>query len=149
MWKWIGGAAVALATLVAGAGWYLWNYGTTKIDGLDGPIGGKGNRTEELSQLDLGADIPDLQGFTMRARYIVVPPGGIIRIHSHFGRPAFSYMVNTPVVQHRSDLDVPISHHQGDLSRDVNMAHWWKNESNQTAIWYVADIFPSNGNKGE
>lgn len=120
------------------------------IDGLTGPAIGQGNRTEAIDEFPLGAEIPGFDGYVMRARYVVVKPGGHIRIHQHFGRPAFSYIVSGPVTEHRSDAETPIHHEAGGLTADVNIAQWWTNDSKtEEARWYVVDIYKSGGNAGE
>lgn len=149
MVKWILGALAAIVLAGGAYGLWFWKHGTLTMYGLTGPALGQGNSTESPQDFDLAQQIPGFEGYRMRGRYIVVKPGGIIRIHDHHGRPAFSYMVNVPVDQHRSDRQDVIHHRQGDVSADVNMAHWWRNTSNQTAIWYVVDIYHATGNKGE
>ena len=119
------------------------------IHGLTGPAIGNGNSTEAIDEFPLGEEIPGLEGYNMRARYVVVEPGGHIRIHNHTGRPAFSYIVNAPVTQHRSDGDEAIDHQPGALTADNNIGHWWKNDSDETARWYVVDIYQTGGNAGE
>ncbi len=119
------------------------------IEGLSGPAIGQGNRTEAIDEFPLGEEIPGFDGYVMRARYVVVAPGGHIRIHSHHGRPAFSYIVTGPVTEHRSDVDAPIRHEAGALTADVNIGQWWTNDSDQEARWYVVDIYRADGNAGE
>ena len=119
------------------------------IDGLSGPAIGQGNRTEAIDEIPLGEEIAGFDGYVMRARYVVVKPGGHIRIHQHFGRPAFSYIVTGPVTEHRSDADAPIRHEAGALTADVNIAQWWTNDSDEDARWYVVDIYRTDGNTGE
>lgn len=120
------------------------------IHGLSGPAIGNGNSTEAIDEFPLGAEIPGFEGYNMRARYIVVGPNGHIRIHNHTGRPAFSYIVNAPVVQYRSDRPgEPITHEPGSFSADNDIGHWWRNNSDQTARWYVVDIYKTGGNAGE
>lgn len=120
------------------------------IHGLFGPAIGNGNSTEAIDEIPLGEEIPGLNGLNMRARYVVVAPGGHIRIHNHTGRPAFSYIVNAPVTQYRSDQPgEPIAHEPGSLTADNNIGHWWKNDTDETARWYVVDIYKTGGNAGE
>lgn len=149
MIRWIIGLVVAILLAGGAYGLWFWKHGTLTMYGLTGPALGQGNSTQSPQEFDLAQQIPGFEGYRMRGRYIVVEPGGVIRIHDHHGRPAFSYMVNVPVDQHRSDRKDVLHHRQGDLSADVNMAHWWRNTSNQTAIWYVVDIYHATGNKGE
>jgi quercetin dioxygenase-like cupin family protein len=138
-------AAIAAATTLGGC-----SLIPRTIDGLSGPAIGQGNRTEAIDEFPLGSEIPGFEGYVMRARYIVVAPGGSIRIHTHFGRPAFSYIVSGPVTQHRSDVETPIKMIDGDLSADNQMSHWWTNDNpREEARWYVVDVYKADGNAGE
>ncbi|MBI1250574.1 MAG: hypothetical protein GC189_03785 [Alphaproteobacteria bacterium] len=141
--------AVAAAALAIG-GCAVAGVVPRSIDGLTGPAIGRGNSTEPINEFPLGEEIAGFEGYNMRARYIVVKPGGHIRIHSHTGRPAFSYIVNAPVTEHRSDRPgEAIVHEPGALTADNNIGQWWKNHSGQTARWYVVDIYRTGGNAGE
>lgn len=141
--------AVTAAILLAGAGYLAYQFGQYPIHGLWGPAIGIGNSTEAVDQFDLGPELPGFDGYALRKRYIVAKPGGRIRIHDHTGRPAFSYIVAEPVTQHRSDLGEPIAMQPGDLSADNNMAHWWTNDGEGSARWYVVDIIQTGGPAGE
>lgn len=136
--------ALALAAITTGC-----TLIPRSIDGLTGPAIGQGNRTEAIDEMALDEELAGFDGYNMRARYVVVKPGGHIRIHSHFGRPAFSYIVTGPVEEHRSDVDGPILHKPGNLTADVNIGQWWTNESKEEARWYVVDIYKTDGNVGE
>jgi quercetin dioxygenase-like cupin family protein len=124
-------------------------YGRYPLDGLWGEGMGKGNRTEAVDQFALGDQIPGFEGYALRKRYIVTKKPGVVRIHSHFGRPAFSYIVEGPVKQYRSDTADPILMPVGDLSADYNMAHWWTNEGEGVARWYIVDMINLGGSTGE
>ncbi|GEM_PF-2229769 len=139
----------AIAALAAAGGYYFYQFGKIAVHGLSGPAIGHGNRTEAIDEMALGAEIPGFDGYNMRARYIVVAPGGLIRIHNHSGRPAFSYIVAEPVTQVRSDDQTPIKMGPGDLSADNGIAHYWTNDGTGEARWYVVDIYQTSGNKGE
>ncbi len=120
------------------------------IDGLTGPRIGNGNSTEAIDEFPLGEELPGLAGLQMRARYVLAKPGGHIRIHDHSGRPAFSYVVTGPVIEYRSDGPADgIPHAPGALTADSNIAQWWENDSNETARWFVVDIYRRGGDAGE
>ncbi len=141
---------IGLVMVVAVSGCAATRIIPRSISGLSGPAIGNGNSTEAIDEIALGAEIPGLAGYNMRARYVLVKPGGHIRIHDHTGRPAFSYVVNAPVTQHRSDRPKEaIAHQAGALTADNNIGHWWKNNSDQTARWYVVDIYRTGGEAGE
>lgn len=128
----------------------ITRYVPRTIDGLSGPAIGRGNSTAPIDEIALGQELPGFDGYNMRARYVVVKPGGHIRIHSHFGRPAFSYIVNAPVTEHRSDRPgESILHQPGALTADNNIGQWWTNDTGETARWYVVDIYRTGGNAGE
>lgn len=138
-----------VALVAAGAAFY--QFGQRPVDNLWGPAIGKGNTTEFISEIDLGPIIPELTGYHFRSRYIDVPRNGIVRIHSHFGRPAFSYVASSTVEQYRSDTPKdrrPLVLPTGSLTMDYNMAHWWRNVGPEPARWYVTDIYPAT-KKGE
>lgn len=135
---------LALSSLVAfgTAGYLAYSTSQNTIHGLSGPRFNLAvKNTEPLAEIDLGGVVEGLDGYRMRGRYVIVQPGATIRIHDHVGRPAFSYVVNTSVTQHRSDEPVPIAHQPGDLSAEINMAHWWRNDSGYPATFYVVDIY--------
>lgn len=136
---------LAVALVLGGAGGWFYLYGERSIHGLSGPTIGKGNATEPIGELALDAIIPGLAGYNMRARYVVVTPRGVIRIHNHTGRPAFSYIVAGAVDEYRSDVDGPISHKPGVFTADSNIAQWWRSTSDESARWYVVDIYKRAG----
>jgi len=120
------------------------------IDGISGPAIGNGNSTEAIDEITLGEEIPGFGGYNLRARYVVVKPGGHIRIHDHHGRPAFSFIVNAPVNERRSDRPGEVILRQpGDITADSNIGQWWTNDTQETARWYVVDIYRTGGNAGE
>lgn len=143
-------ALAAASALIVLSGCVVTQFIPRTIHGLSGPAIGIGNSTEAIGEFPLGEEIPGLQGYNMRARYIVVAPGGRIRIHNHTGRPAFSYIVNAPVTQYRSDRPgEAVEHQPGTFSADNDIGHWWRNDSDQIARWYVVDIYKTGGNAGE
>lgn len=141
--------AMAGVTLALG-GCAVTQFVPRSIHGISGPAIGNGNSTEAIDEFPLGEEIPGFEGYNMRARYVVVTAGGHIRIHNHTGRPAFSYIVNAPVIEYRSDRPgEAIAHQPGALTADNNIGQWWKNRSGKSARWYVVDIYRTGGNAGE
>lgn len=140
----------ALAATVTLSGCAATQLIPREIHGISGPAIGLGNSTEAIDEFPLGEEIPGFEGYNMRARYVVVKPGGHIRIHNHTGRPAFSYIVNAPVIEYRSDRPgEAIAHAPGALTADNDIGQWWRNRSGKTARWYVVDIYRTGGNAGE
>lgn len=122
-------------------GFQAYSTSENTIHGLTGPRFNLAVRnTPPLAEVGIGAAIPGLEGYRMQGRYVKVAPGGTIRIHDHVGRPAFSYVVNTTVDQHRSDLSGPLNMRPGALSSETNIAHWWRNTGGYTLTFYVVDL---------
>ncbi|MEO1018961.1 MAG: hypothetical protein AAFY56_14900 [Pseudomonadota bacterium] len=82
------------------------------INGLTGPAAPHSMTIEDREKIDLNAEFPDagLEGRFMRGRFVVVGPQGIVPIHSHDGRPAITYVLNGTIIEHRSDVEGPITH---------------------------------------
>ncbi|MBY0448979.1 MAG: hypothetical protein K2P95_09835 [Hyphomonadaceae bacterium] len=139
------GAFAVLFLVLFGVGFASFHIGRYPIDGLWGEGMGKGNRTRAVDQFALGDQIEGFDGYALRKRYIITKNPGVVRIHSHYGRPAFSYILSGPVKQYRSDVKEPILMQVGDLSGEYNMAHWWTNEGEDIAHWYIVDMVKVSG----
>ena len=93
-----------------------------------------------LATIDIASEIPDIAGRQLRARTVMVEPGGKLAVHSHKGRPTLEYVVQGSIVEIRNGVEVP--HVQGDLivgSQEVT--HWWENRSSAVAVLLPVDIF--------
>ncbi len=87
------------------------------------------------------AAAPD--GHVLRARELVINPGGIVGVHAHTGRPGVAYILEGEIVEHRSDEDAPVLRRAGDTSFEyTGLLHWWHNESDATVRALVVDIVP-------
>lgn len=141
------GLTIALGAL---AGYQVYSTSLRTVDGLTGPRFNLAvKNTAPLAEIDLGDEIDGFDGYHMRGRYVIVQPGATIRIHDHHGRPAFSYIVNTSADQFRSDEQTPLRMNPGDLSAEINVAHWWRNTGGYPLTFYVVDIYKATGGKGE
>lgn len=95
---------------------------------------------EELSAIDLGEEI-GLEDRRLRFRRLEVEPGGVVPWHDHTGRPALIYTAEGEITEFRSDCAVGITHEAGDISTETaGLKHWWKNEGDDTAVLYAADV---------
>lgn len=96
---------------------------------------------EELSSIDLGAEIEGLDGRLLRFRKLVVQPGGVVPWHDHTDRPALILTAEGQITEFRSDCKVGVVHQAGDISTEVaGLKHWWKNEGEVPAVLYAADV---------
>jgi quercetin dioxygenase-like cupin family protein len=95
----------------------------------------------ELSGIDLGAEIQGLDGRRLRFRKLVVQPGGIVPWHDHTDRPALIYTAEGEITEFRSDCKVGVLHKAGDISTETaGLKHWWKNEGDAPAVLFAADV---------
>jgi quercetin dioxygenase-like cupin family protein len=78
---------------------------------------------------------------TFRMRRLVVEPGGIVPWHSHGERPAIIYIVEGEINEYASNCAAPILHKAGEVVAETNeVAHWWKNTGDRTAVLLSADL---------
>ena len=91
--------------------------------------------------LELGAQIPEMEGFQVRIRQVTVEPGGVVAVHGHEHRPgAFFVVSGDGVMEIRGKEKHHITPGTAVLeSKEVH--HWVKNEGDQAHL-FVFDIVP-------
>ncbi|MBE9029324.1 cupin domain-containing protein [filamentous cyanobacterium LEGE 11480] len=96
-----------------------------------------------LGAVDLSGEFKSLDGYTLRAREIVVAPGGQVAVHQHNSRPGIAYIIEGEMVEYRNDQDDPIVRKAGSVAFErTGVVHWWKNQSSKPARALVVDIVP-------
>jgi len=86
-----------------------------------------------------------MQGRVLRAREIVIAPGGVIAVHEHNTRPGVAYILEGEIVEHRNDSDKPVLRRPGDAAFErTGVAHWWENRSDKPVRALVVDIVPGS-----
>jgi quercetin dioxygenase-like cupin family protein len=100
-----------------------------------------------LASIDLAKEMVAANDHQFRMRRLVIQPGGVVPWHSHADRPALIYVVQGEITEYASDCAVPILHKAGDVSRDADVSHWWKNTGKHTVVLISADILhdPKDG----
>ncbi len=84
-------------------------------------------------------------GHVLRARELVIAPGGVVGVHAHTGRPGVAYILEGELLEHRSDEDEPVLRQAGDASFEYSgLLHWWHNNGETTARALVVDIVPKD-----
>ena len=111
---------------------------------LAGPTENKGiSSVKLLGSQDLGKDFATMQDHMLRAREIVIEPGGVIAIQEHNARPGVAYILEGEVIEYRNDQPQPITHSAGSTAFETTgVAHWWENRSNKPVRALVVDVFP-------
>ena len=98
-----------------------------------------------LGHVSLAGEIGDDSNRILRAREIVIAPGGVVAVHQHDQRPGVAYIIEGELIEHRSDADGPLVRKPGAVSFErTGVTHWWDNRSDQRARALVIDIVPQN-----
>jgi quercetin dioxygenase-like cupin family protein len=107
-----------------------------------GPSENRGvEAVNSLGAAPLGGEFPGMDGKQLRAREIVIAPGGVIAVHQHDGRPGLAYILEGEIVEHRNDADGPIVRRAGDVAfENTGVIHWWENVSGARVRALVVDI---------
>ena len=104
------------------------------------PTENKGIAIAPLAEVDLGPEIPGMQGRQLRLRMLTIEPGGVLGVHSHKDRPGGAYVLKGAVIEHRGD--VAKEHPTGDSwGEDGNVTHWVENKGATPAVLIVTDVF--------
>ncbi|MBF0505692.1 MAG: cupin domain-containing protein [Nitrospirae bacterium] len=104
------------------------------------PTENKGITIAPLSAVDLGPEIPGMQGRQLRLRMLTIEPGGVLGVHSHKNRPGAAYMLKGTVIEHRGDVAKEYGAGQT-WAEDGNVIHWLENKGTSPAVLIVTDIF--------
>lgn len=103
------------------------------------PTEKKGISAVERKTVDLGPEIPGMQGRHLRLRSGTIEPGGHNAIHTHADRPEILYVVEGTVTEHRNGTTV--EYHAGDiLVGTKETKHWIENKGSTKATFLVVDI---------
>jgi len=104
------------------------------------PTETKGVTMTLLAAVDLGPEIPGMQGRQLRLRIVTFEPGGVLGVHSHKDRPGVAYVLKGTVTEHRGDVAKEYSA-GGGWAEDRNVTHWVENKGKIPAAVIATDIF--------
>jgi len=104
------------------------------------PTENKGINIALLNAVDLGPEIPGMQGRQLRMRTITIEPGGVVAVHSHKDRPGAAYVLKGSVIEHRGDVAKEYGA-GGNWAEDGNVTHWVENKGTSPAVLIAVDIF--------
>jgi len=95
------------------------------------------------AEVPLGSEFPSTEGRQLRAREILMEPGGVVAIHQHNQRPGVAYILEGEIYEHRDGVPQPLLRKQGDVAvEQTGVTHWWENKSNKPVRALVVDIVP-------
>ena len=103
------------------------------------PTEKKGISAVEREAVDLGPEIPGMQGRYLRLRSGTIEPGGHNAIHTHADRPEILYVVKGTVTEHRNGTTN--EYREGEiLVGTKETKHWIENKGTTKATFLVVDI---------
>lgn len=96
-----------------------------------------------LGSVSLEGELPGVTNRVLRARELVIAAGGVVAVHQHDGRPGMAYILEGEIIEHRSDMEAPVTRSVGAVSFEkTGLIHWWENKSDKKVRALVVDIVP-------
>jgi quercetin dioxygenase-like cupin family protein len=100
----------------------------------------KGVSVELLASVDLGAEIPGMEGRRLRMRMVTIEPGGVFGpLHDHAGRPGTVYVLEGTITDHRDGTTTEYGPGLG-WPEDKNTLHWLENRGTVPAVEISVDV---------
>ena len=95
------------------------------------PTAPKGVTLKVLQSLDLGPQIPAMEGYQLQLRFITFEPGGAIPLHDHRDRPAIGYVLKGTHTEHRKGGAV-LDYGAGESwTEGRDAVHWGENRGTE------------------
>jgi len=112
--------------------------------GFSGPTESRGiTSVTPVGSVGLSSEFEGMQGRILRAREIVIAPGGVVAVHEHNKRPGVAYILEGEIIEHRNDQNEPIQRQPGDAAfEQTGVVHWWENRSDKPVRALVVDVVP-------
>lgn len=102
------------------------------------PTRAVGVSVPQTSTLELGDQIPELEGYALQIRTIVLQPGAHSFYHNHAKRPVVAYLVSGDYTEHR-DAEGTVTHQPGEQwVEGSEIAHWSENRGDAPA--YLVNV---------
>jgi quercetin dioxygenase-like cupin family protein len=85
----------------------------------EGPQENRGVKSvTALGDIGLDGEFESPDDRVLRARELVIEPGGRVAVHQHQGRPGLAYILEGEIVEHRNDEPEPVVRGAGAVSAD-------------------------------
>lgn len=112
-----------------------------------GPTANRGIESVKLlGTVPLAKELDGAGNRILRARELVIAPGGVVAVHQHDQRPGVAYVVEGEMTEFRGDGGTPIVHRPGSAAFEwTGVTHWWENRGAGKARAVVVDIVPAEG----
>ncbi|WP_432894141.1 cupin domain-containing protein [Kribbella sp. CA-245084] len=94
----------------------------------------------ELASVDLGVELPGMDGKRLRMRMVTIAPGGVFGpVHDHVGRPGTVYVLEGTITDHREGISTDYGPGLG-WPEDRKTLHWLENKGTVPAVEISVDI---------
>lgn len=105
--------------------------------------GTRGVSVQLLATVDLGPEIPGMDGRQLRMRMVTIAPGGVFGpVHDHLGRPGTVYVLQGVITDHRDGIATEYGPGVG-WPEDRNTLHWLENRGVSPAVEISVDVVSS------
>ena len=99
-----------------------------------------GVTVELLATVDLGGEIPGMEGRQLRMRMVTMEPGGTFGPrHDHRGRPGTVYVLQGTITDHRDGTTTDYGPGVG-WPEDRHTLHWLENRGTVPAVEISVDV---------
>ncbi|MCW2757115.1 MAG: Cupin 2, conserved barrel domain protein [Nocardioidaceae bacterium] len=100
----------------------------------------RGVTVELLATVDLGPEIPGMDGLQLRTRKVTIEPGGVFGpVHDHVGRPGSVYVLQGTITDHRDGVATDYGPGVG-WPEDRTALHWLENRGTVPAVEVSVDV---------
>lgn len=107
----------------------------------EAPTEHKGVSVFGRDALELGAQIPAMEGFQLRIRQVKLAPGGVVARHDHTTRPGAYFVIKGEgVIDVQGEVETPVPVGTA-IMESQGVDHWVKNTGKE-AHFFVLDIVP-------
>ena len=97
---------------------------------------------EPLGAVSLAKDFASMAGKQLRARKLIIAPGGIVAVHQHDHRPGMAFILSGEIYEYRNGAK-PVLKKKGTVAfEQTGVIHYWVNKSKNNVEAIVVDIVP-------
>jgi len=110
------------------------------MDAERGHSAADGVRVEVLTAIDLGREIPGMDGYQLRMRLVTMDPGAVFGpVHDHKGRPGTVYVLQGTITDLRDGVATEYGPGPG-WPEDRTTVHWLENRGAAPAVEISVDV---------
>jgi quercetin dioxygenase-like cupin family protein len=100
----------------------------------------RGVTVDLLGTVDLGPEIPGMEGRELRMRRVTMEPGGVFGpLHDHQDRPGIVYVLAGTITDHRDGVATDYGPGVG-WPEDRSTLHWLENRGTVPAVEISVDV---------